>query len=145
MSWWDSGEDVLGDSPADLLTGAWRTLHARRVERGAGLPTTEEALQSFVAAVKAANVSEPPLTRLVMWRGRDRGAEIDGSTPVPEITDAFASVLPAIARDYQRQVSRPPRPSELAKSLVFIVRPSPDSYFSDAPPEGWTGVRLQAE
>jgi hypothetical protein len=145
MSWWDSGQDVLGDGPADLLTSGWRTLHARRTERGEGLPTTAEMLQSFVAAVRAANLTDPPLTRIVMWRARERLGEFDGSTPVADITDAFTSVLESIARDYQRQVDRPPRPSELAKTLAFIVRPSPGSYVSDAPAEGWTGVRLQAE
>jgi hypothetical protein len=145
MSWWDSGQDVLGDGPADLLTGGWRTMYTRRTERGEGLPTMKELLDSFVAAVRAANVTDPPLTRIVMWRARECLGAFEGSTPVADVQDAFASVLGAIARDYQRQVSRPPRPSELAKTLAFIVRPSPDSYVSDPPPEGWTGVRLQAE
>lgn len=143
MSWWDDGDDVLGDAPADKLRAAWRTLLARRAERGIDPPTTDDALESFAAALRAARV-DPPFTRMVMWSGRDRLRDYDGSAGVAELTDAFAGALEPIAQDYQRQVNRLPRPSELVKTLDFVLSADPRSYLVDATAAQWKTLRLGA-
>jgi hypothetical protein len=143
MSWWDDGDDVLGDRPADKLKAAWRTVLARRAERDEGPPTTDVALASFAAALRAAGL-DPPFTRLVLWRGRERLRDFDGSGADPELERAFAAAFTPIAADYQRQVERGPRPSELIKTLDFILTPEPANYLADAAPDDWETLRLRA-
>lgn len=143
MSWWDNGDDVLGDGPADKLTACWRTLLARRAAPGLGPPSTEEALESFAAALRAAPL-DPPFAKMVMWRDRDRVREFDGSRGLPELTEAFAAAMEPIARDYQRQTDRRPRPSEVVKTLNFLLRPEPETYLADATEEEWKTLRLRA-
>ena len=144
MSWWDDGDDVLGDSPADKLKAAWRTLLARRSERGLGPPTTDEALASFAAALRAAPL-DPPFTRMVLWRGRERVRDFDGATGNPELAQVFIAAMGPIVEDYRRQAERPPRPSELVKTLDFILAPRPASYLADATQEDWELLLLGAE
>lgn len=136
MSWWDRGNDVLGDEPADRVIGAWRRLLARRAERGESAPTTREALDAFAAAVTAHGIA----LQLVRSRAGQRIDAFDGSAPAADVQAAIAEELPAIDKAYQRQTGRAPRASELARTLAFVLRADPGVYLSD--PDDWTNVDL---
>ena len=144
MSWWDDGADVLGDGPADTLKAAWRTLLARREEQGLERPPTAEALESFAAALRGAPV-EPAFQRLVLRRGRVRGSEFAGTNGTPDLTESFTQAISKMASEYREAHRRPPRPSEMAKTLEFILTPSPDTYLSDGRSEDWARLQLRAE
>ena len=144
MSWWDDEADVLGDGPADTLKHAWRTLLARRERQGVARPSTAEALESFAAAMRAAPVS-PSFRHIVLWRGGERGPDVAGNNGTRELTDAFTDAIRKMATDYQETHGRPPRPSELTKTLEFILTPAPDTYLSDGSTEDWTRLQLRAE
>lgn len=143
MSWWDDGDDVLGDGPADAITAAWRTLLARRAQDGRPRPSTSEALESFGAALRRTEVA-PPFGTIVLWRDRERVGEFAGSGGVDELTEAFAETMQKILQQYQQRFERPPRPSEIIKTLDFILRPSPETYLSDANRGEWKHMRLRA-
>jgi hypothetical protein len=143
MSWWDDGDDILGDGPADAITAAWRTVLARREQDGQPPPATAEALESFAAALRRTQLA-PPFGSMVLWRDRDRVSEFSGSGGVDELTAAFAEAMQKIARDYQRRFERPPRPSEIIKTLDFVLRPSPETYLSDGRRDEWQHLRLRA-
>lgn len=143
MSWWDDSNDVLGDGPADTLKAAWRTLLGRREQDGRPLPTSAEALGSFAAALRAAAL-QPPFESLTIWRDRDRVTNHDGTGGVNELTQAFAEAIRLMAQDYQERFERPPSPSELIKTLEFILNPHPQDYLSDATKTDWEHLRLRA-
>lgn len=144
MSWWDDGDDVLGDGPADALKGAWRTFLARRNQQKQPPPTQAEALEAFAAALHATPL-EPSFHSMVLWRDRERIAEHLGTGNADgELTRLFAEAMGKIVQDYQSRFSRPPRPSEIIKTLDFILRPSPEVYFSDVARDGWHHLRLRA-
>jgi hypothetical protein len=144
MSWWDDEEDVLGDGPADVLKGAWRTLLARREQLGLERPSTAEAMESFAASLRRGPVS-PAFRRLVFWRGGQRGPEFSGTHSTPELTAAFTEAISKMANEYQEAHGRLPRPSEMTKTLEFILTPTPDTYLSDGNAEDWTRLQLRAE
>lgn len=144
MSWWDDGDDVLGDGPADAIKSAWRTLLARRAQEGRPPPETAEALESFAAAIRRTDAA-PPFSSLVVWRDQARLNEFTGNGGNRELIDAFAEALKRISQDYQQRFERPPRPSELIKTLEFIVAPTPETYFADANKAEWEHMRLRAE
>ena len=144
MSWWDDGDDVLGDGPADALKATWRTLLARREQQGNARPSTADTLESFAAALRRASVS-PSFERVILWRGGERGPEFTGTSGNPELATAFSEAIARIVKDYQETHGRAPRPSELVKTLEFILTPTPDTYLSDGSSEDWTRVRLRVE
>ncbi len=144
MSWWDDGDDILGDRPADKLTAVWRTLLARRAEQGRGAPSTDEALQSFAAALRRTEL-DGPFSALSLWRGADKERDFTGEGATKEFVDLLVPALAAIGQNYRRQANRPPRAVELAKTLEFIIAPRPDVYLSDADKFNWQTLRLRPE
>jgi hypothetical protein len=143
MSWWDDGDDVLGDGPADAITVAWQRILAGRGHKGQPLPTTTEALESYAAALGRTKVV-PPFGSMVLCRDSDRVAEFTGSGGVGDLTDAFAEAMLEMVQEYQEDLERSPRPSEIIKTLDFVIRPSPETYLSDTKREEWEYLRLEA-
>lgn len=144
MSWWDDGDDILGDGPADKLKGVWRTVLARRREHGRGAPSTAEALDSFSTALRRADL-DGTFSTLSMWRGAERVRDFTGTGELKELTELLVPAFAAIGQDYSNQAGRPPRASELVKTLVFILEPRPSTYLSDADETDWRTLWLRAE
>lgn len=148
MSWWDDDDDILGDEPADRIKGAWRTLLARRRERGEPAPTLDAALSAFAAALRDAAL-ETPFSGLVAtvdngdprvfdgWR--DAGG---GRDDMREAQALLAAAIARIIEAYAERFDRPPRPSELVKTLDFVVTVDPSAYFADVPADA--ALRLEA-
>jgi hypothetical protein len=146
MSWWDSGAEVLGDGPADQIKAAWRRVLGGREARGQGLPSLAELLSAYAASLAGADL-DPPCQRLVLHREGSEALVYAGRDGGPEdLRDAFAGVLPAIVEDYRVTLGRAPTPNELAKTLQFVVSPSPEGYLADgAGALCWKTSRLRAE
>jgi hypothetical protein len=144
MSWWDDGDDILGDAPADKLKAVWRTLLARRAEQGRDAPSTDETLESFAAALRRAEL-DGSFSALSLWRGSHKERDYAGAGGTKELIDLLVPALAAIGQDYRRQADRPPRAVEMAKTLEFIVEPRLDAYLSDASELDWQTLRLRAE
>jgi hypothetical protein len=66
-----------------------------------------------------------------------------GEAPVPDLLEAFSEALPRIVDAYRDAFDRAPRPSELARSLEFVVAADPQTYFGDVAddPQVRIGIR----
>lgn len=148
MSWWDDDDDILGDEPADRIKGAWRTLLARRRERGEPAPTLDAALSAFATALRDAAL-ETPFRGLVATVDNGDPRAFDGARDAgggrDDMREAQALLAAAIARiieAYAERFDRPPRPSELVKTLDFVATADPSAYFADVPADA--ALRLEA-
>ncbi len=151
MSWWDDDDDILGDEPADRIKGAWRTLLARRRERGEAPPTLEEGLSTFAAVLRDAAL-ETPFRAVVATigngeLGQDEPRSFDGAGSVQdmggqEARSLLAAAVERIVAAYTERFDRPPRPSELVKTLDFVATADPSAYFSDVDEDAM--LRLEA-
>lgn len=132
MSWWDDETEVLGDSPANKLTAAWRRVLMPRKAAGSGPPGVHEALAAYAASLRGAAL-EPPLQRLVLQQQGGPAVAFTGQDPAPaDLRASFDEAATGIARDYREAFDRAPTPMEMAKALDFVVRPTPDDFFHDA-------------
>lgn len=149
MSWWDDDDDILGDEPADRIKGAWRTLLARRRERDEPAPTLDAALSAFSAALRDAAL-EAPFRGLVATVDNGDPHAFDGARDADggrdDMREAQALLAAAIARiieAYAERFDRPPRPSELVKTLDFVAAADPSAYFADVPADATLRLELR--
>lgn len=143
MSWWDDGDDVLGDGPADMLKEAWRGVLTSRAERNQPQPGFEEALNAYASALQATDL-RPSFSRIVAWKGAEPMKEFDGRAADAELASAFRPALDLIGQKYLQRFDRPPTPSELVKTLEFILMYRPEDYLRDASTIDWSDVRLRS-
>lgn len=152
MAWWDDEDDILGDEPADRIKGAWRTLLARRRERGEAAPTLDEGLSVF-AAVLRDTALETPFRGLAVivdsgaprvFDGDDATHDASGPKALSwdEARSLLAAAIARIVAAYTERFDRPPRPSELVKTLDFVATADPSAYFSDVGEDA--SMRLEA-
>lgn len=145
MAWWDEGNHVLGDEPANAITAAWRRVLVPRGAAGLGPPTLADTLAAYAAGVRAADVV-PPLGRFVLHRDPEPPLRFSGHEDAPpDLRAAFAEAATAVARAYRGSFDRAPTPMELALTLDFVVRPAPEDFFRDAATLAGRRWRLSAE
>ena len=143
MSWWDDGDDVLGDGPADRLTAAWRVVLGARARRKHAKPTLAEALEAFAFALRSADLKQ--VSRgIVLRKGDDEVAIFKGTPDAPDLTKAFSDAFVRIAQEYQQRFDRAPRSSELVKTLEFVIGYETESFLSDASAWPMQDLRLHA-
>jgi hypothetical protein len=145
MGWWQSRrnpDDVLGDGPADDLEDAL----ARLSEDPANRPTFEALLGHLAALLRdeggltADSGSyhgqplrarfEPPASDLVAAPRTDRA----------DLLGALRRGIRDISREYEREVSRKPRLSEILETVVFVLAVRPEMYVAEA--EGLSLVEI---
>lgn len=143
MSWWDDGEDRLGDGPADRLTEAWRTILGARERLKQPKPTLAEALEAFAAAMQSAGLEQAP-RGIALRKGKDVIRVFKGESPARDLSEPFAAAIARIKDEYQQRFNRGPRPSELAKTLEFVIGHDTPTYLSDASAWPMADLRLRA-
>lgn len=145
MSWWDDETEVLGDSPANKLTAAWRRVLMPRKAAGTAPPRVHEALAAYAASLRGADLA-PPLERLVLQQQGGPSTAFTGQdAALPDLRASFDQAVAGITRDYREAFNRAPTPMEMAKALDFVVRPTPDDFFGDATAALGTRWSLRAE
>jgi hypothetical protein len=158
MGWWPigSGDEVMGDIPADIVVDTMELIVAGRTARGAARPTMQQLVNAIAAALLAAPESylDDP-QRLVDHRvGFASAAPASGpsaSAPLgnrphaqptvaqpeaadQEMTAAVSEALAEISQVYQDSFRRKPRLVEALDAFSFVVCSPADEYLSEAIP-----------
>jgi hypothetical protein len=131
MSWWDHGEDIIGDGPADRLHEAWSRALGARSRAGRPRPTLWEALEAFAHAMQTGGV-DPRGRGLRLLGGPAGTVTIEGLDGPEDLVREFSVAVTRIRDEYQARFGRAPRPSELAKTLHFVLGYDTEQYVSDA-------------
>jgi hypothetical protein len=131
MSWWDDDNDVLGDGPADRLSEAWRAILGARARTHLAKPTLVETLDAFASALRSVSL-ESPSHGIALQKGQEELRVFHGATEGSDLTKSFGEAIARIAEEYRQRFDRSPRPSELIKTLEFVIGYQTDIYLSDA-------------
>ena len=134
MSWWDDEDDILGDEPADRIKGVWRVLLARRRDAAQPAPSVDMVLESFAAALRDAPL-QPAFVGFTLIVGDDAPREYRGdpagTVVEPALRALFSEALLPIVEAYRKRFDREPRPSEMVKTLEFLLAADPHAYLPD--------------
>lgn len=134
MSWWDDEDDILGDEPADRIKGVWRVLLARCRDAGQPAPSVDTMLESFAAALCDAPL-QPAFAGFALIVGdaapRKYRGDPAGSMVEPDLRALFSEALSPIVASYRKRFDRAPRPSEMVKTLEFLLAADPRAYLPD--------------
>src|SRR4051794_37040497 len=109
MSWWDHGEDVLGDGPADRLHEAWSRALGARSRAGRPRPTLREALEAFAHAIRTSGL-DPRERGLRLLGGPVGEVTIEGADGPADLVREFSVAATQIRHEYQARFGRAPRP-----------------------------------
>lgn len=143
MSWWDDGDDVLGDGPADRLVQAWRVILGARARAGHAKPALAEALEAFALALRSPSLQSPS-RGIALLRGDAEIGRFEGASAAADLDDAFATAITHISQEYRQRFDRAPHPSELIKTLEFVIGYDTETYLSDASVWVMRDLRLRA-
>ena len=143
MSWWNDGDDMVGDGPADRLTEAWRVILGARKRARRRKPTMAQALDAFASAMRSAAL-ESASRGIAVRKGEQEADVLDGSSAAADLTEPFAAAIERISQEYRQRFDRPPRPSELVKALEFVLGYDTKMYVSDAKNWPMNDVQLRA-
>jgi hypothetical protein len=140
MSWWDTGEgdDLIGDIPADIIGGMFKSITKASEEQGNQKPTLQEVLNSIKSAL-----SQNPEEILADGKGisvqkvvaelENKPDEVSSGEPIntlDELVVAFRKAFEAVTQEYKDALERKPRLSELLACIVLVLGSSPEDYLS---------------
>ena len=132
MSWWDLGDDVIGDRPADAVKLALRTISKARADRGEPKLDLKQLLDGFAVALRDFGDSpEANFSKLAarLRSGSEVEAEGKGSAD-EEIPRQFRRAFDQIEDAYDERFHRKPKLTELLKTLGFILGFEPSRFFA---------------
>lgn len=144
MGWWlsGSGKDIIGDAPADRLSGFLRQA-AEKTATSSERPTLEDVLSIVAAAIAhrpESLLSDPervpknPVAQAVMRDGKRILGELP--PPLPDAVLSLWKTLEEVAADYLgSELQRRPALSELLTSLALVLRVEGTRYMQGAPGE----------
>lgn len=132
MAFWNDGDLVLGDAPANAITAAWRRVLVPRDADGRGPPRLGDALAAFTASLQRASCW-PPVASVWIRRGADDPVPTANDGPLDaELVASFDAAIVDIDRAYNDALGRRATTQELVATLAFVVRPDPATFFADA-------------
>lgn len=143
MSWWDDGGDILGDGPADRLTEAWRVILGARKRARQAKPTMAQTLEAFASAMRSSAL-EPASCGIAVRKGDQEVGVYHGTSAAADLSEPFAAAIAKISQEYQQRFDRTPRPSELVKTMEFVLGYDTKMYLSDANAWPMKHVHLRA-
>ena len=142
MGWWDDGDHLMGDEPADQVEDLFRTLTARLAKDDWHHVTVSGLAKAFGEAV----AQEPALVSPAVSGVSAREALQDALTTLcvgagyaPVVREFESSDLGWIVANAARRLSmawvdsgatRRPRLGELVSAFTFVVRPAPERYLA---------------
>lgn len=130
MSWWDTGEgdNVIGDSPADLMGDVLSEISHARETRSQPNPNLQQLVDGFARALQAHGGEGKTMTVRRPEGGDVIARAKDGDE---EIAKAFQTGFRQIENKYRERWDRAPRAEELAELLAFVLGYQPERYLSD--------------
>jgi len=133
MSWWETppGDDVIGDGPADVLGDALGKMRARAEATIGRPPSLCELLGWFADALRRGSYPSAPVELIVRAAGEKVVAHAQ-APPEQELAEMIDAALGEIAAAYEETWARPPRVTEILKTLAFVLRPDPQRFVADA-------------
>jgi hypothetical protein len=133
MSWWDIGDDVIGDAPADIMTHALSEYVCVREKQSQAKPTLQEMLDSFAAALrKIEGGKRYEFRKLVARQESAPTTATAGKSTNHELVSVLGQAFEKIDAEYQQRFGREPRLSELLQTLSFILGYEPERFLSNA-------------
>ncbi len=115
---------MLGDEPADLVTGALRRAAEERRALGRPAPTLQELLDATEAALASRRgelIADAPHGLRVTARAGGREVAADGRRAEPALAAILVGTLEAVAAAYRARWRRLPRLRELLDSIAFVI------------------------
>ena len=113
---------MFGDGPADVVGAAMDAIAAGSRERGDALPSGEDVLRAFVAALGldgtlAPFYGEPKHVSSMTVHHGGRAVHVDATGAKPWIIAELFDMLELVAEEYQDSWDRPPSLAELVAYL----------------------------
>lgn len=131
MSWWDIGEDVIGDTPADIMTRTLVEISRAREQRSRAKPTLQEMLDGFAAALREMDDGRRYTFReLVALQRSGPAVAASGDGANDQLISALRQAFDEIETEYQQRFERKPRLSEFLHTLSFVIGHEPERFFS---------------
>ena len=131
MSWWDIGEDVIGDTPADIMTRTLVEISRAREQRSRAKPTLQEMLDGFAAALREMDDGRRYTFReLVALQRSGPAVAASGDGANDQLISALRQASDEIETEYQQRFERKPRLSEFLHTLSFVIGHEPERFFS---------------
>lgn len=133
MSWWDIGEDVIGDTPADIMSRTLGDIARAREQRSRAKPTLQEILDGFAAALRGIDDGRRyTFGELVALRRSGPAVAANGDGANDQLVSALRRASDEIETEYQQRFERKPRLSEFLHTLSFVIGHEPERFFSGA-------------
>jgi len=133
MSWWEIGEDVIGDTPADFLRRTLGEIARSREERSGTKPRLQEILDAFAAALLGMNDGRRyTFDRLVAMNRSGPSVVASGDGADDQLVSVLRQAFDEIENEYLQRFERKPRLSEFLYTLLFVIGHEPERFFSHA-------------
>lgn len=133
MSWWDIGDDVIGDTPADIMARALGEISHAREQRSRANPTLGEVLAGLAAALREAGDGRRySFRQLVATQRSGLSVAASGDGAEGQLVSTLRRAVEEIEDEYQQRFGRMPRVSELLYTLLFVVGHDPEQFLSRA-------------
>jgi hypothetical protein len=116
MSWWKSGDDLLGDGPADLFDEGLEEFVSKQ-----GKPDWRTLLDSLDAALDLGRLR-------ATFGGGAPEMKSDAANAAGPLADALRGIIHQIVEHYRERREREPTPSELVSTARFCLRARPERF-----------------
>ena len=124
MGWWKSGDDLLGDGPADLADDGLAELAARY-----GKPGWQQFLDALDAAL---DVTLGSRTRLrAAFHGGHPDLHSDPACASKQLAETLTAIIEQVRAEYLEIQQREPRLSEVLGTFRFCLGPTPGKAISE--------------
>lgn len=141
MGWWRTGnhDDLIGDGPADTLTGALQDFTELNERHNRGKPSLPEVLSAVLKTLSSqpqnyiCDSQNHSLNQIIAKLDSDKTVTSDPNADShEEAISIFHDAFEDIAVEYQdSELARKPRLSELLAALQFVLGDRPEAYISD--------------
>jgi hypothetical protein len=122
MSWWETGKEklVIGDVPADKVTGGLKKIAAARRKGGQAEPTLPQLLSTLGRV----------LERDKLVAKTSRGTVVGSGPNDPELEAGLREIVRAAEEAYQDELKRAPKIEEVLANFLFVLGFEPERYLS---------------
>jgi hypothetical protein len=123
MGWWKSGDDLLGDGPADLCDEGLEKMASSQ-----GKPNWQQFLDALDAALAR------PFRLRAAFRDESPELRSDPGRASANLTAALSTIVLDIAAEYAEHREREPTLTEILGTFRFCLGPRPEKAIGSAGP-----------